>query len=286
MPPAIKSSSMSTSRRAAFSVRSAAATKPSATAPKRSTVKRSAPNKIPAVASGSGAATRRASKRRELEEFAKTFFKYSQIYEDMAVTLRDHPDELQGAHERQSKIVLEDRGRGPQTLEQIHSRLAILAARCDIIPQSIDDRLAVCFASMEYAQILLDAIVSHPSRPFSDRLEFMRMVTQMTRKSLNLPPAPAELPRLAKFIPDDPIIRRVSAKDLKQWRSHPKELLRKAFISHDAIRRVFLISDYCVKEVAGHCYEVRFEDCGPDVFTFSLADVLGMVAEAEFVTNA
>ncbi|RDB26649.1 hypothetical protein Hypma_005550 [Hypsizygus marmoreus] len=62
---------------------------------------------------------RREAKQRELQELAATFFKYSQIYENMAATLRDHdPDEHRAAHERQSRITLTNRCTGPQTLEK------------------------------------------------------------------------------------------------------------------------------------------------------------------------
>ncbi|RDB26653.1 hypothetical protein Hypma_005554 [Hypsizygus marmoreus] len=196
------------------------------------------------------------------------------------------PQELRAAGERQYKIALENVSRESKTEEEIQVLLGELAARCEAEPKNFDDRVRICFAALACSQVLMDCVVCHPSRPFNDRVVVFRLIANINRKANNLAPLSSDPPRLVKLIPDAPITRPVTVRDVKRWRAYPKELLRRAFVYHkDEIRRVFLVADYCVKEIGGHCYELRFEDCGPDVFTFGLEEVLGMVAEAEFVTN-
>lgn len=94
-------------------------------------------------------------------------------------------------------------------------------------------------------------------------------------------------PRLVKLIPDDPTTRPVVTEDIEKWRSSPEDLIGKAFISHDGTQslRVFLVLDYVEKKRGGCCYEVQYEETGPDIFTFDVDDVLQSVAEADLVVD-
>ncbi|RDB26651.1 hypothetical protein Hypma_005556 [Hypsizygus marmoreus] len=305
MPPARKDTSISASRRAALSRRAAAqnttashpttATSASSTTKRSKAAKRSTTAKRPTTAKSSttskksGAAARRAkSKQNLIEDLAQDVVKYTRLFQTIAESMWCDPNELQAAHERQYNLWLEGRANRTnewQTDEQIQQLLDDLAAQCESIPEAFDDRVRVAFAAHAYAQTLLDHVIAHPSRSFSDRLVIIRRITAINQEALGLPPPSADLPRLVKLIPDAPVTRPVAVEDVEAWRTHPKALLRKAFICHEAIRRVFFVADYYVKEIGGHRYEVRFEDSGPDVFTFSLDEMLLMVAGTELVTN-
>ncbi|RDB26655.1 hypothetical protein Hypma_005558 [Hypsizygus marmoreus] len=295
MARASKEPSTSASRRAASSVSSTAtnqstrATRP--TIAKRPTTterptKRSTKAKSASSANTSAPTTQiAAAKQRELQELAETVCKYTDLYQTMAQSMCGEPEKMRIAYEKQYQTALANGAPDLRTDEQTQGLLEELATACEGKRDTFDDRVRICLASLAYAQVFLDNVVGHPSRPLKDHLAVLRLITKINGEAYGLPAPSPDLPRLVKLIPDIPITRPVSVEDVEQWRAHPRELLRKAFISHEAIRRVFLISDYCVKDIAGHCYELLYEDSGPDVYTFSLEDVLRIVAGAEFVTN-
>ncbi|RDB26618.1 hypothetical protein Hypma_005549 [Hypsizygus marmoreus] len=228
---------------------------------------------------------RREVKQRELQEFAERIFKYSNIYQTMATSMWGDPDEMRAAHARELKTCLENRCAVPETPDEAQHILDGLAIDCEIIPKSFDDRIRICFAAQAYSRVLMENVICHSSRPFNDRVVVLRMLTKLNREAASLPRPPPDLPRIVALIPDKPITRPISVDDVEYWRAHPKELLRKAFISRrQKERRAFVVSDYAVKLVAGQCLDLRFED-RPNVVSLSLEDVLKMVSAAELVTN-
>ncbi|RDB26804.1 hypothetical protein Hypma_005405 [Hypsizygus marmoreus] len=290
MPRARKEPSTSTSCRDASSVHAAAGSQSTrSTTTKRSTkthglarAKRSTTTK---GAPKSSATQKKDAKLRELHQFAETVFKYTNLVQTTAESMWHDPNELRAAHERQYKIALANICNEMKTEEEIQKILEDLAARCEIEPRDFDDRVRICFDALAYTQVLLECVVCHPSRPFSDRLVVLRRVAEITREAYGVLPSSQDPPRLVKFVPDVPTTRPVEVTDVERWRAQPQELLRKAFIFDQGTRRVFLVANYCVKAIGGACYEVQFEDSGPDVFTFGLEDALAMVAAAELVTN-
>ncbi|RDB30098.1 hypothetical protein Hypma_014005 [Hypsizygus marmoreus] len=228
------------------------------------------------------------AKQHELQELANLVFKYTELFEDTAASMRRDPEQGAAAYEREYPAALAARPGPYRTRDEIQLDLKDLAAKCEIAPKTFDDRMRICFAASAYSTMVMDRVVHHPEGPYTsaDGLEVLRLVGELVRKRYgNSEAPPMGPPRLAKLIPDIPTTRWVTLKDVAHWRTHPQDLTRNAFIIYGGFRRVCFISDYALKQFAGHCYDVCFEDAGPDVFTFALTDLLEMVTGAELVTN-
>ncbi|RDB26650.1 hypothetical protein Hypma_005551 [Hypsizygus marmoreus] len=234
---------------------------------------------------------REAAKQHELEQFGRTYYKYLQLFEDISVSIRQQytTEEIMAAYDREYEIASAEQKPGPTilTVEEVRHNLAALAARCEMIPKSLDHCIRMGFAASTYIHTMMDHLIGHPSQSytFKDRCYVLYLANKLFRENNGQPSAPTGLPRLIKLIPDVPTTRGVTPADIKRWGSKPDDLTRKAFISEEILRRVFFVVDYAVKRHRGPCYDVQFEDTGTEELTFTAKQLLEMVANAELVTN-
>jgi hypothetical protein len=135
------------------------------------------------------------AKRRELEEYAQAYFKYSKLFQDQADAMRHDPIEMKAAHARITAESLEVQRQSPLTLPSVEQALNLMgeyAQWCEIEPKTFDElsrrtlflgnstheffsRVRTSFAASFYTQMMVNVVLQAPERPRSD---FMTVITR------------------------------------------------------------------------------------------------------------
>ncbi|RDB21862.1 hypothetical protein Hypma_010842 [Hypsizygus marmoreus] len=229
------------------------------------------------------------ARRRELQNYAGLWYKYTMLFESNAAPMRAQGMEASKvAYDRVVAELATKPARRPietRPYKEVMQHLKSLADICEMKPKSFEDRYRIGFAAEEYIRVLTQCVIGHPSRPAGDTDRVLQLVDEMLRDS-DLEPLPQGLPRLVHLIPDDPTTRPVTPNNIAHWRANPTALIGNGFIEpDDEAPRAFVVVDYAVKRIRGQCYDVQYEDTGPEIFTLGLEEVLEMVADARLVTN-
>lgn len=82
------------------------------------------------------------AKRKELEEYAQAYFKYTKLFQDEADAMRHDPKEMNAAHARITAESLALKSRTPftpMTVEYAQNMMAEYVRRCEDKPETFDE---------------------------------------------------------------------------------------------------------------------------------------------------